>query len=127
MKTMCLMAMGLCLAYGDTWAQEEDRPAPRLSKEAIAKAVRETLAESPGDTAETRGKARDGTLSGDAYQKFSRDFSEARKPSCMGPDATRFQPHEWTIKTPGGGWHFGLGGVFAAPFWAAAILRGKCQ
>ncbi len=95
----------------------------RLTDEVISKAVRESLAESPRVPLREAGKV----LSGDAYQKFERAFSEAEKPGCLHPDATKFQPSSTVIGKGGAGWNVGVGGLFALPFWAAAIVRGKCN
>ncbi len=107
----------------DPFALADTPPPPssaRPSDEAIRKAVREVMAEQP-DKPFTAG---DGTsLSGAPYKEFSRQFSEAKKPHCMGPDPLKHQPH--TIETKN--WVFGVGGIFAAPFWVAAIVRGKCN
>ena len=92
----------------------------RLTDEAIRLAVRETLAETTAPGA--RAPSGD-VLSGDSYRKFSRDFTEAKKPSCLGPDALKHQPASFSTKN----WNFGVGGLLALPFWAAAIARGKCQ
>lgn len=91
----------------------------RPSEEAIRKAIRATLDERRAETLSSDGTA----LSGAAYREFSRQFSEAKKPHCMGPDATRHQPTSTVYK----GWNVGVSGVFALPFWAAAIARGKCS
>jgi hypothetical protein len=121
---------GLCLASAR--AQELDerkdaaKPPPlslRLSDEVISKAVRETLAENKGSPKLQQEKA----LSGDAYQKFARDFSEAEKPGCLGPNALKFQPAGTVVKTPSGGFNVRVTGIFALPFWAAAVVRGKCR
>ena len=133
MKASILMAVvGLCQASQQAAAQEADERKEnretsaaqlplslRLTDEAISKAVRESLAEHPGSPARPSGKV----LSGDPYQKFSREFSEARKPDCLHPDAMKFQPSSMVI----GGWNVGLGGLFVLPFWAAAVVRGKCN
>jgi hypothetical protein len=128
MKAWAWMAvMGLCLASRLAMADDGEARKPaaqpplslRLTDEVISKAVRETLAEHPGSPKLSDGKA----LSGDAYQKFERGFSEARKPGCLHPDAMKFQSPGTTI----GGWNVGAGGLFALPFWAAAIARGKCN
>jgi len=106
-------------ALADTPARPQQLGA-RPSDEAIRKAVREVMAEQP-DKPFTAG---DGTsLSGAPYKEFARQFSEAKKPHCMGPDPLKHQPH--TIETKN--WVFGVGGIFAAPFWVAAIVRGKCN
>lgn len=99
----------------------------QLKDPLIEKAVRETLAESKqdgkdGDKARAMFAVKP-VLSGDKYEGFGRQFSEAQKPSCMGPDALKHQPAGFTS----GGWNFGLGGIFALPFWGAAIVRGKCN
>lgn len=121
---------GLCLASAQAQELEtrkdDAKPPPlslRLSDEVISKAVRETLAESKGNSGLQSGKA----LSGDAYQKFEKGFSEAEKPGCLGPDALKFQPAGTVVKTPFGAFNVGLGGIFALPFWAAAVVRGKCN
>jgi hypothetical protein len=130
MKAWTWMAVvGLCLAGWQAMAQElEERKAQgklslRLTDEVISKAVRETLAEQAGSPKLRSDKA----LSGDAYQKFERAFSEAEKPGCLNPDALKFQPASTVVKGPGGAWNVGVGGLFALPFWAAAIVRGKCK
>jgi hypothetical protein len=127
-----MTVMALCLvaqaATADDDGERKPPPQPpqpplslslRLTDEVISKAVRETLAEHPGSPKLPPGKA----LSGDAYGKFARGFSEAQKPGCLNPDAMKFQPSSTTI----GGWNIGVGGLFALPFWAAAIVRGKCN
>jgi hypothetical protein len=99
-------------------------PAPslraRLSEDVVKQAVRETLAEGPREaTNAPSGRA----LSGDRYQSFARTFSEAQIPSCLGPDALKHQPNKFDTKN----WHFEANGTMALPFWAAAIMRGKCK
>ncbi|WP_288381502.1 hypothetical protein [uncultured Massilia sp.] len=92
----------------------------RPSDEAIRKAVREVMADYP----DKPFTASDGTaLSGGPYKEFSRQFSEAKKPHCMGPDPLKHQPHSIETKS----WVIGASGIFALPFWAAAIVRGKCN
>jgi|AraplaDrversion2_2_1032049.scaffolds.fasta_scaffold01670_23 hypothetical protein len=126
-----MAAVGLSLASLQAMAIEDDERKPsaqpklslRLTDEVISKAVRETLAEQAGSPKLQSGKA----LSGDAYQKFEHAFSEAEKPGCLGPDALKFQPSTTTIGKGGGGWNVGVGGLFALPFWAAAVVRGKCR
>lgn len=117
-------------------AQEPDlltlsgKPAPafQLKDALIEKAVRETIAESREQDKDKRnGKDKaalsGGVLSGDKYQEFGRQFSEAQKPSCLAPDALKHQPTGFTYK----GWNFGVGGLLALPLWGAAIVRGKCN
>lgn len=111
-------------------AMAEPAPAPpanpaaslraRLNEDVVRKAVRETLAAEPRE----RATAPTGqVLSGDRDAGFSRKFADAKKPSCLGPDATKFQPGGFSTRD----WNFGLGGFFALPFWAAAIAQGKCN
>ena len=126
-----MAVMGLCLAGWQAMAQELEElkeaspPRLRLTDEAIRKAVRETLAEE-GRTGVKRESGR--VLSADtAYQKFERGFSEAEKPGCFGPNATKFQPSSTVVNTPMGKFNVGVGGIFALPFWAAAVARGKCN
>jgi len=100
-------------------------PAFQFKDARIEKAVRETLAESKEEekTKPRAAFAATGALSGDSYEAFGRQFSEAQKPSCLGPDALKHQPAGFSTK----GWNFGLGGLLALPFWGAAIARGKCR
>jgi hypothetical protein len=122
-----MTVVGLGVTPLQAMAQEPEAHKPstqpplslRLSDEVIGKAVRETLAEQASGNRLRSERA----LSGDAYQKFERGFSEARKPGCLGPNALRFQPSSTVV----GGWNIGVGGLFALPFWAAAIVRGKCN
>ena len=94
-------------------------PSARPSDEAIRAAVRAVLEEMPADAVPAKGTA----LSGGAYKEFARKFSEAEKAHCLGPNALKHQPSHFSTKT----WNYGFGGVFALPFWGAAILRGKCS
>ena len=95
----------------------------RPSDEAIKAAVREILDEMPADAMPAGGTV----LGGRAHREFAQRFSEAKKAHCMGPDALKHQPHSITSKTPLGEFVFGVGGLFALPFWGAAIVRGKCD
>ena len=107
-------------ALADTPSAASPPPGARPSDEAIRKAVREVMADYP----DKPFSSADGpALSGGAYREFSRQFSEAKKPHCMGPDPLKHQPHEIRTKN----WIFGASGILAAPFWAAAIVRGKCN
>lgn len=87
----------------------------RLSDDAIRQAVRETLAEQPSTASTGHGRV----LSGERSTSFSRQMDEARVPSCWRPDALKHQP---AAIGP-----IGIGGALALPFWAAAIVRGKCN
>ena len=97
----------------------------RLDDEAIARAVRETLAETHGVEQALTGTA----LSGDSYNytKFARQFDQAAKGHCLGPDALKHQPASRVVRTVFGDFNVGVGGPLALPFWGAAILRGKCS
>lgn len=94
-------------------------PGARPSDEAIRAAVRATLDEMPASPMLSGGTA----LSGGPYREFERKFAFAAKPHCLGPDPLKHQPHAIQTKT----WVFGVGGIYALPFWAAAIVRGKCS
>jgi hypothetical protein len=130
MKTYALASLLLLTMPGASAAEPEAaQPTPpvagtplraSLTEEAIRLAVRETLAETPAPAARALSGE---VLSGDGYRKFSRDFTEAKKPSCLGPDALKHQPASFSTKN----WNFGAGGLLALPFWAAAIARGKCH
>jgi hypothetical protein len=91
----------------------------RLTDDVIKEAVRQALAELPKE----RQSHRDGVLGADTYQKFARDFSEAQVPDCLRPDALKHQPTSIETKN----WVIGVSGIFALPFWAAAVARGKCH
>lgn len=85
----------------------------RLTDDVIRQAVRETLAERPSGAAD-----KGGVLSAGRNTSFARQVDEARRPSCWQPDAMKHQPPQLGP--------INLGGILAAPFWAASILRGKC-
>ena len=92
----------------------------RLTDEVIASAVRETLAQ---DASKTDPAPTGTVLSGGAYHSFSQAVAESKKPSCLGPDALKFQPAKMETKD----WRFEAKGLTALPFWATAIARGKCN
>ncbi len=96
-------------------------PAARAhpSDEAIKAAVRAVLDEMPPEAMPADGSA----LSGGAYREFARKFSDAEKPHCLAPNATKHQPSGFSTKN----WNYSFGGLFALPFWGAAIVRGKCS
>lgn len=98
-------------------------PGARPSDDAIKAAVRAVLEEMPVSPMPSSGTA----LSGSAYRSFERRFSAAKKPHCLGPDPLKHQPHSFVAKTVLGDYVFGVGGIFALPFWSAAIVRGKCN
>jgi hypothetical protein len=96
-----------------------------VDKEAIARAVRETLAENPEPASPMSGTALSGTSAG--YTRFARQFAQAEKPHCLGPDPMKHQPASRVVRTVFGDFVVGVAGPFALPFWGAAILRGKCS
>lgn len=112
----CLLAAISCTVHAEDHATEP-RPSsirPRLDEDAIRKAVRETLAETP-----VPAKDRGPVLRGDAYERFERQFDDARLPSCWQPDAMKHRPPRIGPVA--------LGGILALPFWGAAIVTGKCN
>lgn len=98
-------------------------PGARPSEEAIRAAVRATLDDMPLSAVPGAGDV----LSSRPYREFARKVSEAKKAHCLGPDPLKHQPHSFVAKTVLGDYVIGVGGLYAAPFWAAAILRGKCN
>jgi hypothetical protein len=119
---LILMIPGLALAAQEAAAAAPAQPplAARLTGDVIKEAVKETLATTP----QSKRERLDGrVLSGDSYKKFSRAFSEAEIPSCVRPDALKHQPTSFEY----GGWVFGVGSIYATPFWAYAALTGKCH
>lgn len=80
----------------------------------IRAAVKEAVASAPA--AENR---KESALSGDAYRGFAEAVDEGRVPDCLHPDALKHQPAKLGP--------FDVGGIYALPFLAAAILRGKCN
>jgi len=107
----------------------------QFKDEAIAKAVRETLAESKD---KEKDKNRIGTTSAnlaahaplraDRYDAFGQQFSAAQVPRCIGPDPLKHVPTSTVIRSKTlGDWVVGVGGIFAAPFWGYAALTGKCR
>ena len=62
-------------------------------------------------------------LSSGAYRAFARQFSDAKKAHCLAEDRLKHQQH--TIETRD--WTFGVSDTFEAPFWVAAVVRGKCK
>ncbi|MGZ5200997.1 MAG: hypothetical protein ACXWC4_14600 [Telluria sp.] len=94
--------------------------AARPTNDVIKDAVRETLASTPTSK---HGQLDGRVLRGDSYKKFSRAFSEAEVPSCVRPDALKHQP----TSVEYGGWVFGVGSIYATPFWVYAAVTGKCH
>ena len=116
---LCVFHLSAGLLWIVTSADAAE-PAPtalraRLTEDVVRQAVRDTLAEAPP---EARALPPGQALSGDRYQGFARTVSEARHPSCLGPDALKHQPNKIGV--------FQANGLMALPFWAAAIVRGKC-
>lgn len=113
-SSMVMMALA-----GPAWADETPSQAQpslraRLSGDVIKEAVRETLAEAP-----PARKAAGPVLRGERYEAFGREMEEARVPSCWHADAMKHQPPKIGPVN--------IGGIFALPFLAAAIVRGKCS
>ncbi|MCA1854907.1 hypothetical protein LE190_03040 [Massilia oculi] len=115
------------VATPDPFALPANAPEPvagaRPSEEAIRAAVRATLDELPATSFSASSQA----LSGGPYREFARKFAQAAKPHCLGPDPLRHQPHSTVVKTVFGDYVVGVGGIYALPFWGAAVLRGKCS
>ena len=85
----------------------------RISDPAVIRAaVKEAVAGSAGNRKDT-------VLSGDTSQGLAAAFDEARVPGCLNPDALKHQPARIGP--------VGIGGIYALPFLAAAIVRGKCN
>ena len=132
-----VLAVGGCLAAlaqePDGLAVQDKSPVPfslRFQDDVIAKAVRETVAESKenGKDAERMGTtsaAMDakGTLRGDKYEAFGRQFTEAQRPGCLRPDALKHEQTDIVTKN----WVIGIGGILMLPLWAKAIVTGKCN
>lgn len=95
----------------------------RPSDEAIKAAVRATLDDMPLRAVPGAGDA----LAGRPYRAFARTFAAARKAHCLGADPLRHQPHSVVVKTVLGDYAIGVGGIYALPFWGAAVVRGKCN
>jgi hypothetical protein len=118
-RRLLAAALSLVVTSADA-AEPTSSLRARLTDDVVKQAVRETLAEGPSEPqAAPSGRV----LNGDRYRSFSRTFSEARIPSCLGPDALKHQPNK--IDTKHG--HFEANGTMAMPFWAAAVARGKCK
>lgn len=83
----------------------------QLTSDVIKGAVRETLASEKKQQKQAPGTV----LGGEKYENFSRDFSEAKVPDCLHPDALKRQPT------------FFLSGLLALPFVLVAAVRGKCN
>jgi hypothetical protein len=81
----------------------------------IRAAVKQAIASTP----DAAGKHEDAALSGAAYPGFARAVDDARIPDCLHPDALKHQPAKIGPVN--------IGGIYALPFLAAAILRGKCK
>ena len=115
MRTIVLAAL-LTVMSSEVDAADAAPPSirQRLDEDAIRKAVRETLAETP-----VPAKDHGPVLRGDAYGKFERQFDDARVPSCWQPDAMKHKPPRIGP--------IAVGGILALPFWGAAIVTGKCK
>lgn len=88
----------------------------RLTDPAVIRvAVREAVAADPAPPPGSGTMA----LSARQYRGFAQAMEEARVPDCLHPDAMKHQPPKIGP--------IDLGGIFVLPFWAAAIVRGKCN
>jgi pyruvate/2-oxoglutarate dehydrogenase complex dihydrolipoamide acyltransferase (E2) component len=83
----------------------------RIDREAIRRAIGETLTEAEANP--RRYKA--DTIGATRYETFSKEFNEAKVPGCLGPNGLKRQPIIF------------LSGVLALPFVAVAKVRGKCR
>ena len=81
----------------------------------IRAAVKQAIASTPDAAREHENAA----LSGASYPGFVRAVDDARIPDCLHPDALKHQPAKIGPVD--------IGGIYALPFLAAAILRGKCK
>jgi hypothetical protein len=81
----------------------------------IRAAVKQAIASTP----DVAGEHQDAALSSVAYPGFARAVDDARIPDCLHPDALKHQPAKIGPVD--------IGGIYALPFLAAAILRGKCK
>jgi hypothetical protein len=93
-------------------------PAQDLRSQLTDQVIRQALREAIAETRENPRRHEADVLSADRYQRFSSQFSEARVPDCLHPDALKRQP-------PAIG-PIPLGGLFAMPFVVLAKVRGKC-
>jgi hypothetical protein len=114
------IALALLLTGFPLYACAADALAPqpvraRPTDEAIRQAVREVLDE----TQENARRHEADTIRGNKYQAFAEQFSEARVPDCLHPDALKRQP-------PAIG-PIGFSGLYAVPFVVLAKARGKCN
>ncbi len=93
--------------------------APPPSRAAIAKAVRDTIAEDKAKQAAVPRRHELDSLRGDKYDTFAEQFDDAAVPSCLGPNALKRQPPRIGF--------LGVGGLLALPFVVLAKVRGKCK
>lgn len=137
-----VLAFSACLgavAQESAWVDDTDplaqagksRPLSglHLNDDIIRNAARETIKES---REARKGSSSGGVLSAgkenDSYARFGRQFSEAQVPGCIGPDPLKHVSTGTVIRSRNfGDWAIGVGGIFAAPFWAYAALTGKCR
>jgi hypothetical protein len=114
-----LLAAALATLPAPFAAPVTERPSTlraRVSDPAtIQAAVKQAIASTPDVAREHENAA----LSVAAYPGFARAVDEARVPDCLHPDALKHQPAKIGPMN--------IGGIYALPFLAAAILRGKCK
>jgi hypothetical protein len=100
-------------AVAQDWAA-----APMPSREHIAIAVREAVAEEKAKQAEVPRRHEDDTLRGDKFASFAASFDDAKVPDCLHADGLKRQPPRIGI--------IALPGLLGLPFVLLAKMRGKC-
>jgi hypothetical protein len=86
----------------------------------VRKAVAATLAERPAPSSIPPNQHEARVLSAESsYKKFANEFSNARIPGCLDPDALKLQPPRIGS--------INFGGLLALPFLVVAAARGKCK
>lgn len=116
-----LLIAGILSAIAPLLAAEE-KPAPTppaLTEAAIKQAIKETLAEEPSPDIPIHGKSGAYSAGSAIEQRMTRAFNEAKVPDCLHAGAMKFTPPQ-------------IGPVvlteeFAVPFWAYAVVTGKCH
>ncbi|MES2257719.1 MAG: hypothetical protein V4724_04335 [Pseudomonadota bacterium] len=120
LRTIAGAALLICLIDAPARAAPAEArvPAPLVLSDAIIRqAVKETLAESRAQQAQSapQGPA----LSAGKTDALTAAFADAKVPDCLHAEGLKRQP---TSIGP-----IGVGGFLALPFVAVAKLRGKCQ
>lgn len=110
------------VVISEDWAAPDQRPAraakpAELADQRIRQAVADTIAATP-DKASVPASQQE-VLSAESYRTFTKEFTHAKVPSCLGADGLKFQPP--TIGP------IGFGSLLALPFVVLAAARGKCN